>query len=102
MGKKRKKYQAIEPRTETLDIEGPSFMGEGLARSDGDPVFVPYAIPGERVEATIFRKSRRYLEARLDKVIEPSPHRVRARVPPTTASAPAANGSTSPTSTSST
>ena len=78
MGKKRKKFQAIEPRTETLDIEGPSFMGEGLARSDGDPVFVPYAIPGERVEATIFRKSRRYLEARLDKVIEPSPHRVEA------------------------
>ena len=77
-------------------------MGEGFARSGGDPVFVPYAIPGERVEATIFRKSRRYLEARLDKVIEPSPPPRRGPSAATTASAPAANGSTSPTSISST
>lgn len=79
MGKRRKKYQLIEPRTLALDIKGPSFMGEGLAKDGEDPVFVPYTIPGERVKATIWRKSRRFLEARLEGLLDESPHRVEPR-----------------------
>lgn len=81
MSKKRKKYQALEPRHLTLDIEEPSFLGEGIAHDGDAPVFVPYTIPGEQVEATIWRKSRRFLEAHLDKVVKESPHRIKPKCP---------------------
>ena len=76
MARKKKKYQYIEPMDVTLTIEDVSFMGDGVAHHDGEMVFVPDTIPGETVEATIWRKSRRYLEAELKRVVEPSPHRV--------------------------
>jgi 23S rRNA (uracil1939-C5)-methyltransferase len=50
-----------------------------LARTpEGQVVFVDDALPGERVAATVERRKRRYLQARVAKVLEPS----RARVVP--------------------
>ncbi|MCH8284421.1 MAG: 23S rRNA (uracil(1939)-C(5))-methyltransferase RlmD [Chloroflexi bacterium] len=73
---RKKKYQRIDPIDATLDIEEMTFMGEGLARWNGDAVFVAGTIPGERVDATIWRKHERFFEADLNEVIVPSPHRV--------------------------
>ena len=43
-----------------LRIEKPVYGGSGLARAGGKAVFVPFALPGEEVEASIRRdKGRR-------------------------------------------
>ncbi|MEM7113128.1 MAG: class I SAM-dependent RNA methyltransferase [Chloroflexota bacterium] len=42
-------------------------------------VFVPYAIPGEQVEVTITKDKGSYAEARVEKILRPSPSRVKAR-----------------------
>ena len=39
--------------TERLTIEGMGQLGEGVTSNRGKPVFVPFALPGERVEALL-------------------------------------------------
>lgn len=63
----------------------PALAGHAL-RSDakegeGWVVFVPFALPGERVRARIFRNHKNYSEADLLEVIEPSPHRIDPKCP---------------------
>jgi 23S rRNA (uracil1939-C5)-methyltransferase len=50
--------------------------GEGVADLDGRRVFVPDALPGERVEVRLRKRRRKLQEADLVRVIEPSPDRV--------------------------
>jgi 23S rRNA (uracil1939-C5)-methyltransferase len=69
-----------------LRIEKAIYGGDGLARipadaagsaSAGKTVFVPYALPGELVEAHIADERRSFATAELDAVLEPSAERVR-------------------------
>jgi 23S rRNA (uracil1939-C5)-methyltransferase len=55
--------------------------GRGLARLEGRVVFVPFAVPGERVRLEIEKESRDFLEARIVEVLEPSPSRQEAACP---------------------
>jgi 23S rRNA (uracil1939-C5)-methyltransferase/tRNA (uracil-5-)-methyltransferase len=70
-----------------LVIDSLTNLGAGVARADlGDPearwvIFVPFALPGERVRARVFRNHANYSEADLVEVIEPSAHRIAARCP---------------------
>ena len=50
--------------------------GQGVADIDGRRVFVPDALPGERVEIRLRKRRRKLLEADLVAVLEPSPSRV--------------------------
>jgi 23S rRNA (uracil1939-C5)-methyltransferase len=50
-----------------------------LGHLEGKVVFVPLGAPGDRVEAAIVREKSRYAQARLLRVLEPSPDR---REPP--------------------
>ena len=50
--------------------------GEGVADIDGRRVFVPDALPGERVEIALRKRRRKLVEAVLVRVLEPSPDRV--------------------------
>ncbi len=59
-----------------LDISDIAFGGKGLARVDGLAVFVDQAVPQDRVEARIYKKKKSYAEARVVKLIKPSPFRV--------------------------
>jgi 23S rRNA (uracil1939-C5)-methyltransferase len=67
-----------------LRIEKAIYGGASLARapSDSPPelagkaVFVPLALPGELVEATIASERRGYITAALNSVLEPSPARI--------------------------
>lgn len=52
------------------------YRGEGVARVDGFTVFVPGALPGERVRGRIGRLHRTFAEAELLVVDEPSVDRV--------------------------
>lgn len=56
------------------------FGGASLCRlDDGRVVFLSFAIPGERVEATVERVHADYLEASVTTVVEPSSSRVEPR-----------------------
>ncbi len=59
-----------------LDITSLTNMGQGVGRAENWVVLVPFALPGERVRARVFRNHRNYSEADLVEVLHASPHRV--------------------------
>ncbi|MCX7824209.1 MAG: hypothetical protein N2689_01460 [Verrucomicrobiae bacterium] len=63
-----------------LDIHDVAVKG-GVARHEGEVVFVPYTIAGERVRAKVVVRRKNFVEAELVEVIAPSPHRVTPRCP---------------------
>lgn len=55
-----------------------TYGGEVLGRlPDGRAVFVPFALPGERVRVSLVEEKQRYARAALLEVLEASPERVR-------------------------
>ena len=70
-----------------LKIEKLIYGGEGLARlaaderGPGKSVFVPFVLEGEKVEASLTEQKPGFSRARLDSVIEPSPHRIQPFCP---------------------
>ena len=54
------------------------FGGKSLGKIDGKNVFVPFAVPGEKLEINITEEYKDYDNAEIVKVIEPSPYRVEA------------------------
>ncbi len=69
-------HQEIE-----LEIQTLTNLGAGLGRLDGWVVFVPFALPGDRVRARVYRNDKRHSEADLMEVIEPSPDRIEPSCP---------------------
>lgn len=65
----------------TLDIESLAYGGAGVAKPEGFVVFVPGAVPGDRVRARIIRKKKNHAEARIEAVERPSPDRIDAPCP---------------------
>jgi len=62
-----------------VEIKDIAFGGRGLARLDGMAVFVDQAVPGDRVSILIYKKKKKYAEARVIELIESSPDRI---IPP--------------------
>ena len=60
-----------------LTIQGLGHDGQGVGRFEDLVVFVPGALPGERVVARLRRQAKRHLEADLVGVEEPSPSRIK-------------------------
>lgn len=52
------------------------YGGDCIAKIDGKTVFVPYAIPGEKLEVEIEKENRDYSVAKIVNILEPSPKRV--------------------------
>lgn len=66
--------------TRELLIHDLSRGGAGVAReADGRVVFVPFTAPGDRVRVRILESEKRYAQAELVEVLEPSPSRA---IPP--------------------
>ena len=59
-----------------LKIEDVGFGGNGVGRSGGKVVFVPFTIDGEEVTARVTRQKKKFADAELVSVDVPSPHRV--------------------------
>jgi len=59
-----------------LPVDTLAFGGKGVARLDDFVVFVPGAVPGDVVRATITKAKKRYAEARVVELVTPSPDRV--------------------------
>lgn len=51
--------------------------GEGIGVISGRLVFIPYALPGEEVLVEITENARNFSRAKLVKIIEKSPNRVK-------------------------
>jgi len=64
-----------------LWIDNMAFGGQGIARLDGLAVFVKGALPGDRALAGIIKKKKAYAEARMIKLLYPSPDRIEAPCP---------------------
>lgn len=69
--------------TERIDLtlESIAHGGEAIGRHAGKTIFVPYAIPGERVRVEIVEEKERWARARLLEVLEPSQDRVEPPCP---------------------
>jgi 23S rRNA (uracil1939-C5)-methyltransferase len=61
-----------------LYIQEATADGNCVARHEGMVVFVKGAAPGDVVDVQVFRKKRRYAEAEIIKIVQPSPERVEA------------------------
>ena len=59
----------------TITAEKMVFGGDCISRIDGKTVFVPLAIPGEKLEVEITQDAGDYYKARILNVLEPSPYR---------------------------
>jgi 23S rRNA (uracil1939-C5)-methyltransferase len=70
-----------DPAPVRLRIEKLVAGGDGLGFLDGKAVFVPFALPGETVLASVSASRRDYSQARLVEVLEPSRHRVEPPCP---------------------
>ncbi len=60
----------------TVEIEKMVYGGRGIGRPEGKVVFVPFTAPGDRVRAEITHDKKRFAEALLRSVENPSPLRV--------------------------
>ena len=64
-----------------LTLDNIAHGGEALGRHAGKVIFVPYAIPGERVRVEIVEEKERWARARLVAVLAASPDRVEPPCP---------------------
>ncbi len=62
--------------TITLDLTGIAHGGEAIGRHAGKVIFVPYALPGERVRARLVDERERWARAELVEVLSPAADRV--------------------------
>jgi tRNA/tmRNA/rRNA uracil-C5-methylase (TrmA/RlmC/RlmD family) len=73
---------AVPGAVEEVVCDGIAHGGEAVARlADGRAVFVPFAIPGERVRIRLTEVRTRFARAELLDVVEPSPDRVEPPCP---------------------
>lgn len=64
------------PSKKIVQIEKVVFGGDGLARDEGQVIFVPFTIAGETVEIEITAQAKRFQRGKLLQVLTPSPERV--------------------------
>jgi 23S rRNA (uracil1939-C5)-methyltransferase len=62
-----------------LDIVKFADKGKSLGHVDGQVIFVKEAVPGDRVRAEVFRRKKKFLEANLVELLEPSSLRTTPR-----------------------
>lgn len=65
----------------SLQIEKIVHGGDGIARHEERVIFVPFAIPGETVEAEIAAEKKAYSEAEIVRIVTPSSERREAPCP---------------------
>ena len=66
---------------QTFHVDGLTHEAKGVARLQGKVTFIDGALPGETVTAQVTKNGRRFDEAILTSIIDPSPHRVEPACP---------------------
>lgn len=66
-----------EPQTLSgLTVHDIAEEGKGVARAEDLVVFIEKAIPGDVVDASVYKKKKKFAEAKIERIITPSPERV--------------------------
>jgi len=65
-----------DPEEFEIELTDIAFGGNALGRNDGRVVFVPYALPGDRVRARVQQQRPDYAQAELVELLTPGPGRV--------------------------
>lgn len=65
-----------ETSSETFRIEKLVYGGAGLARHEGRVYLLPKVAPGDLVEAVAKKSKSNFVDARVERIVEPSPDRV--------------------------
>jgi 23S rRNA (uracil1939-C5)-methyltransferase len=68
-------------QTVVLTVEKFAHGGAGFALSDGIPIFITGAIPGQKVSVVITKKKDTYLEAKVEKVIMRAKDEIQPKCP---------------------
>jgi 23S rRNA (uracil1939-C5)-methyltransferase len=68
-------FSDLENKNFILDISGMNSLGQGVGKIDGLTIFVAGAITGEKIEAQVTELKKNYCIGKINKIIEPSPHR---------------------------
>ncbi|MDB5103564.1 MAG: rRNA (uracil-5-)-methyltransferase RumA [Fibrobacteres bacterium] len=55
--------------------------GDGLARHEGKVIFVPMALPGEKVRVRLIESKKDFARAEISEILEPSPDRIKPPCP---------------------
>lgn len=76
MSKADKQVPVQKGKTYEIKIHGLGSNGEGIGRYENFTVFVPFALPGETVEARVGLVKKQYATAKLTRIITPSADRV--------------------------
>ena len=64
-----------------LLIESLAYGGNGLGRHDGKVIFVPGAVPGDRIRCRVIKSKKSFAEARLEKLLQPAVERCQPECP---------------------
>lgn len=64
-----------------ITIEKLVYGGEGLAHHEGATVFVPFVLPQERVAALPVEQKKKFVRAKIERVLAPSAERIAPRCP---------------------
>lgn len=65
----------------TLIIDNLGSDGQGIGRKDGFAVFVPYALPGERVRVRVIKPGKTFAVAKLMEILDKSAERIEPPCP---------------------
>lgn len=66
---------ALPDVIDALYIESLSYGGNGVGHHEGQVVFVPLTVPGDRVRCRIVRRKKRFAEGRVECLLDPSESR---------------------------
>ncbi|CAH0534359.1 23S rRNA (uracil(1939)-C(5))-methyltransferase RlmD [Vibrio stylophorae] len=73
--------KSVSQQHQTMQVERLDHQGVGIAHWQGKAVFIPGALAGESVLAQIIEDKRRYAQAKLIRILEPSADRVAPACP---------------------
>lgn len=59
----------------TVTVERLVTGGDGLARFEGIPIFIPRAAPGDRLRVRLFERRPGYGRAEIEEILQPGPGR---------------------------
>lgn len=71
-----KKYQS-----HAIEVSGLTPAGKGFARVEGVDVTIPFALPGQQVQAYVHKKKRGQADARIEAVLRPRADEISPRCP---------------------
>lgn len=73
---RRGKPAQVLVKTHTVVVDALSNEGDGVARLNGQAVFIPHTAPGDKVVIEIVEQRKRWSRAKVVEILEASPNRV--------------------------